>query len=122
MTQAQIAAEIGRSQPEVHRLLHFHGTSPLARKLRKQASHVRQLIANQGGHNLRVFGSVATGQDGPGSDIDLIFTMDNPMSLMQLEALQDQISALVGADIDLIPDSVIRPEFRERILGEAVPL
>lgn len=33
-SQAEIARKIGRSQPEVSRLLHFHGTAPLARRLR----------------------------------------------------------------------------------------
>lgn len=34
MTQSEIARAIGRSQPEVSRLLRFHGTTPLARRVR----------------------------------------------------------------------------------------
>ncbi|MBI0301471.1 hypothetical protein JBE04_45325, partial [Streptomyces sp. PRKS01-29] len=34
MTQAQIAEQIGRSQPEVSRPLRFHGATSLARRLR----------------------------------------------------------------------------------------
>lgn len=56
MTQTQIAREIGRSQPEVSRLLRFHGTSPLARRLRGNASRVRQIVAEAGGGRVRVFG------------------------------------------------------------------
>lgn len=122
MTQAQIAAEIGRSQPEVSRLLHFHGTTPLARRLRKHTSGVRQIVTDAGGSNLRVFGSVATGQDHDGSDIDLLFTMGTPLSLMQLGALEQQLSELLDAEVDLVPDSVLRPEFRDRALAEAVLL
>jgi len=122
MTQSQIAAQIGRSQPEVSRLLHFHGSSLLARRLRRCTSHLRQLVAESGGSNLRVFGSVATGQDGDNSDIDLLFTMSRPLSLMQLEALQRQVSQLIGVRVDLYPDNTLRPEFRERVLAEAVAL
>jgi len=122
MTQARIAEAIGRSQPEVHRLLHFHGTSPLALRLRRQANRIRQLVSDAGGRNVRVFGSVATGEDGPGSDVDLLFTMGTPLSMMRLEALSRQIGALLGVETDLVPDSSIRPDFRDRILSEAVPL
>lgn len=79
-------------------------------------------MADHGGRDVRVFGSVATGQDGPESDIDLLFTMDRPLSLMQLAALGNQVSDLVGVDVDLIPDSAIRPDLRDRIVGESVPL
>ncbi|MFT4011411.1 MAG: nucleotidyltransferase domain-containing protein [Nocardioidaceae bacterium] len=122
MTQAQIATAIGRSQPEVSRLLHFHGTSPLARRLRKHVYEIRKLVAEAGGNNLRVFGSVATGRDGGNSDIDLLFTMTTPLSLMQLGALEDRISQLLGAEVDLVPEGSLRPEFRDRILAEAVDL
>lgn len=122
MSQTQIASEIGRSQPEVSRLLHFHGTSPLARRLRKQSSAIRRIIADAGGSNVRVFGSVATGQDHEDSDIDLLFTMGTPLSLMQLGALEGRISDVLDTEVDLVPDSVLRPEFRDRALAEAVAL
>ena len=104
MTQAQIATAINRSQPEVSRLLRFHGTSPLARRLRKKARQIRAILAEVGGSNLRVFGSVATGNDSDGSDIDLLFTMGAPLSLMQLVSLENQISQLVEAEVDLVPE------------------
>lgn len=122
MTQTQIAAEIGRSQPEVSRLLHFHGTTPLARLLRTHASEIRRIIAAAGGSNVRVFGSIATGQDHDGSDIDLLFTMETPLSLMQLGALEQHLRDVLDAEVDLVPDSVLRPEFRARALAEAVAL
>ena len=121
-TQAQIAAEIGRSQPEVSRLLRFHGTSPLGRRLRKHVGEVKRLVAAAGGRDVRVFGSVATGNDHEGSDIDLLFTVDCPLSMMQLGALEREVSQVVGSQVDLVPDNALRPEFRDRILAEAVAL
>lgn len=122
MTQAQIAQQIGRSQPEVSRLLRFHGTSPLARRLRASASQVRQIVAEAGGSRVRVFGSVATGRDNPHSDIDLVFTMGKPLSLMELGRLEQRLGDAIGARVDLVPDSAIRPDIRERVLAEAVAL
>ena len=122
MTQAQIAAEIGRSQPEVSRLLRFHGTTPLARRLRASRAEVLRAVAEAGGRDVRVFGSVARGEDDEGSDVDLLFVMGRPLSLMELGQLEDEVSAAVGAPVDLVPESSLRPALRDRALVEAVPL
>jgi hypothetical protein len=122
LTQAQIAALIGRSQPEVSRLLRFHGRGPLAVRVRRHAREVRDLIDQAGGSNVRVFGSVATGAERAGSDIDLLFDMGTPMGLMELGALERRLSELLGAPVDLIPTAALRPDLRDRVLAEAVTL
>lgn len=122
LTQAQIAREIGRSQPEVSRLLRFHGTSPLARTLRRNADEVRRIIAESGGDRVRVFGSLATEQDGPTSDVDLLFAMRKPLSLMQLSGIEQRLADLLGSSVDLVPESALRPDLRERVLAESVAL
>ncbi|TWP32739.1 nucleotidyltransferase domain-containing protein [Leekyejoonella antrihumi] len=122
MTQTEIARNIGRSQPEVSRLLRFHGTSPLARNLRRNAEQIRHLIAEAGGTRVRVFGSVATGQDRPDSDIDLLFVMKQPFSLMQLGRLEQRLADLLDAKVDLVPESALRPDLKERVTSEAVEL
>lgn len=122
MTQSQIAQQIGRSQPEVSRLLRFHGTSPMARNVRRNAGHIRQLVAEAGGTRVRVFGSVAAGEDRPGSDVDLLFVMNQPLSLMQLGRLEQQVADLLGAPVDLVPESALRVDLRERVCSESVAL
>lgn len=122
MTQSQIAEAIGRSQPEVSRLLRFHGTTRTGMRLRRCRGEILRQIKAAGGSNVRVFGSVARGQDHDGSDVDLLFTMGRPLSLMQLGALEQQLSDLVGVPVDLLPDVATRPALRDRILGEAVEL
>ena len=122
MTQAQIAAEIGRSQPEVSRLLRFHGATPLARRLRASRAEVLRAVSEAGGRDVRVFGSVARGEDDEGSDVDLLFVMGRPLSLMELGRLEAEVSAAVGVPVYLVPDRSLRPALRDRALDEAVPL
>ncbi len=122
MTQTEIALQVGRSQPEVSRLLRFHGTSPLARNLRRNADQIRRLVATAGGTRVRVFGSVATGQDRPDSDVDLLFVMKQPLSLMQLGRLEQRLADLLGVKVDLVPESALRPDLSERVTSEAVQL
>jgi predicted nucleotidyltransferase len=83
---------------------------------------VRRLVRDAGGRNARVFGSVATGTDHDSSDIDLLFTMGKPLSLLALGRLESHIAELVGVPVDLVPDSALRPELRTQVLAEAVPL
>ena len=122
LSQKEIARLIGRSQPEVSRLLRFHGTTPLAKQLRTARREVIETVKAAGGSNVRVFGSVATGQEHEGSDIDLLFRMDQPLGLMDLAGLEIELGTILHADVDLVPDTNIRPTMRERILSEAVPL
>lgn len=83
---------------------------------------MRRLIGEAGGSKVRVFGSVALGSDTDESDVDLLFTMNEPLSLMQLSALGNRIGALLGVSVDLVPDTAVSPPLRDRILAEAVPL
>jgi hypothetical protein len=122
MTQAEIAQEIGRSQPEVSRLLRFHGRSSRAMALRKHRAAVLDLVKDAGGTNVRVFGSVATGRDHEGSDIDLLVDLPSTVGLLKVARLERLVSELVGIPVDIVPSDDLRPDFRERALGEAVAL
>ena len=83
---------------------------------------VIETVKAAGGSNVRVFGSVATGREHEGSDIDLLFHMDQPLGLMDLAGLEMELGSVLDTDVDLVPDTNIRPTMRERIISEAVPL
>jgi transcriptional regulator with XRE-family HTH domain len=71
-----------RRQPDRLRRL----SGPVGRQVRR---HRRDLIAAAAAHgvqNLRVFGSVARGEDHPGSDIDLLADLPPRLSLFGLGA------------------------------------
>ena len=55
-------------------------------------------------------------------DIELLFTIGEPLALMQLSALSDRIGALLEASVDLVPYTSASPPLRDRILADAVPL
>ena len=71
LSQRDIATAVGRSQPEVSRLVRFHGQTPLGKKLRQYRSEVIKIAKSHGARDLKVFGSVVTGKEHEGSDIDL---------------------------------------------------
>jgi predicted nucleotidyltransferase/DNA-binding XRE family transcriptional regulator len=96
---------------------------PGAALLREHRSEIRAAAEAAGARNVRVFGSVARGEDTPESDIDLL--VDFPAGergLFPLLRLADEIEKLVGRPVDVAAVEVMAAPVRERALAEAVPL
>ncbi|MEY4039145.1 MAG: hypothetical protein RLZZ52_13 [Actinomycetota bacterium] len=122
LSQRDIAVAVGRSQPEVSRLVRFQGTTPLGKKLRKHRADVIRIAKEHGAHDLKVFGSVVTGKEHEKSDIDLLATFDKGMTLMGIVRLEFALGELLGVDVDVVAEKSLRPFLRDRVLGEAVQL
>jgi uncharacterized protein len=71
---------------------------------------------------VRVFGSVARGEAGSESDVDLLVDVDPGRSLLDLVAFWQELEELLGHRADVITDGGISPYLKERIHAEAVPL
>lgn len=85
--------------------------------LRRNAADLRRLGVSQ----LFLFGSASRNEAGPSSDVDLFFDFDNArFSLVELVALQDQISDLLDARADVMSRGSIHPRLRESIESSAV--
>ncbi|MDR0626108.1 MAG: helix-turn-helix domain-containing protein [Bifidobacteriaceae bacterium] len=89
--------------------------------LRLLADDVERTVAKSGASNPRVFGSVARGSDQPGSDIDLVVSFPPAASIIEVLALEEELSALLTVPVDVVADSGAGPAM-ERVLAEAVPL
>jgi uncharacterized protein len=122
LTQRQISEAIGRSQPEVSRLLRFHGSTTLGRALEAKRKAVIRAAADAGAKNVRVFGSVSRGDDTAGSDIDLLVDLSPDVGLFALGRLETTLSDILGAPVDVVPASGLRSHLREQVLAEAVSL
>lgn len=91
--------------------------------VRSHADRIREIVRRHHADNPRVFGSTARGEDEPGSDIDILVDMKARMSIFSLLDIQDELEALLGADVDVVVDSAtIPPDSRVRISREAVAL
>lgn len=77
------------------------------------------MAAARGARDLRVFGSVARGDDGENSDIDILIDMPFGTSLLQIVALQHEIEDALGVAIDLCTERELHPALRAGILAEA---
>jgi len=93
-----------------------------AHLLRAKREDVLRVAAKHGAHNVRVFGSVARGDAGLDSDIDLLVSLEPGRSLFDLGGLWYDLNELLDVSVDVVTESGIRQRMRERVLREAVPL
>jgi hypothetical protein len=94
----------------------------LGRRLRRRRRAVIDVATRRGGYNVRVFGSVARGEETENSDIDLLVDLDSGVGLVGLVGLGRELTELLGADVDVVPADALKPGLRDSVLAEAIPL
>ena len=85
-------------------------------------SEILSLAAQHGASNVRVFGSVARGEDDDASDIDILVDLEPGRSLFDLGGLLTDLKMLLGRDVDVVTEKGLRSALRERVLQEAIAL
>ena len=127
VTQSVISAyESGQRQPSIPALTRLVGAAgfELALSLRVRR-HRKDLVAAAAAHgvsNLRVFGSVARGEDHPGSDVDLLADFPPGLSLFGLGRLEADLEGILGTRVDLIPAADLKPGVQERVESDLIAL
>lgn len=94
----------------------------LGRRLRQKRKAIIRAAEGRRAHNVRVFGSVARGEDVESSDIDLLVGLDEGVGLLDLIGLGRELTELLGVDVDVVPADALKPRIRGRVESEAVPL
>jgi hypothetical protein len=80
------------------------------------------LADSYGAVNVRLFGSVARGDDRPDSDVDFLVDVQRQWSLFDHIGLIQDLEDLLDRKVDLIPADSLREFCRDRILAEAIAL
>lgn len=84
---------------------------------------LRQVCERYGVASLEVFGSVARGDDVPGSDIDLLYVFQpDAITGFRIFDLEDELTALFGRPVDLVGRNAINKYIRDQVLADARPL
>ena len=87
--------------------------------LRVELPNVQQ---RYGVRHLGLFGSVVRREEEPDSDIDILVEFECAPTFFQFIALEDDLSKLLGARVDLVMKSALKPRIGERILSEVLPV
>ncbi len=94
----------------------------LTELLNQKNKEVQKIARQHGARNLRVFGSVARGEAGEDSDLDLLVEMEPGRNLLDLVAIKQDLEELLGCKVDVVTEAAVSPYLRERVLNEAVRL
>ncbi|MDQ6961544.1 MAG: nucleotidyltransferase family protein [Mariprofundaceae bacterium] len=92
-------------------------------ELHKKKRIVEDLAKRHGALRIRVFGSVARGEEKDDSDIDLLVDFPRGYDLFkQRLPLTEKLQHLLNRKVDLIPEHELNRHLRTSILAEAVEL
>lgn len=85
--------------------------------------HFPDLRERYGIRTLGVFGSYVRGEQTSRSDLDLLVEFDGrPLTLIQVIALEQHLSDLLGIKVDLVEKKTLKSVTGWHILHEVVPI
>jgi hypothetical protein len=89
--------------------------------IRRLRAHEAELRA-MGVERLSLFGSVARGEAGPESDVDLAaeFDRSRPFGMFQFAALEGRLRDLVGRSVDLVGEPARKARVQQAIEGDRI--
>ena len=90
--------------------------------LKAKREQILRIAAKHGARNVRVFGSVAHGEAGPESDVDLLVDVGPDPSPFFPGGLLADLEELLGRRVDVLTENALHWYIRDRILREARPL
>ena len=89
-------------------------TSPLSQQLQTQRQAILRIAQIYGAKNLRIFGSVARGEDDHKSDLDLLVDLEPGRSLFDLGGLAIDLQDLLGCSVDVVTEKGLKQRIRDR--------
>jgi predicted nucleotidyltransferase len=98
--------------------------SAVADRLGLPVAALADLCRRHGIIELSLFGSALRDDFGPSSDYDLLVTFDPAVRIgfMGLGRIEQDLEAVLGRPVDVIPSGGLKPRIRGRVLADAVVL
>ncbi|MDQ6974941.1 MAG: nucleotidyltransferase domain-containing protein [Mariprofundaceae bacterium] len=95
----------------------------LLNELKSNRKMILSLAAQFDATHIRVFGSVARGEERPDSDIDFLVHFEHGYDMFrQRIPFVERLAALLGRKVDLIPEHELNRHIRDDVLSECVEL
>lgn len=88
----------------------------------EKRAEILRIASRYGARDVRVFGSVARGEDDRESDVDFLVELEAGRSLLDLGGLQMDLESLLGCRVDVATTRGLKERIRERVLREAMTI
>ncbi len=96
--------------------------TPLRELVEAHRDEIKAIVARHNGRSVAIFGSVARGDERPGSDIDFLVELAPGTRPFEILSIGAELEEALGVKVDVgTPDS-LRERLRDDVLAEAVPL
>jgi predicted nucleotidyltransferase/DNA-binding XRE family transcriptional regulator len=95
---------------------------PRARELRRRRRRLLDAARGRGVRRVRVFGSLARGEEVPASDVDLLVDLEPGRTLLDLAAFRREAEEILGMPVDVATPDMLKERIRAGVETEAVPL
>lgn len=95
----------------------------LKRLLQERREEILAIASKHGAFNVRVFGSVARGEETENSDIDFLINYDiNKISSWFPVGLIHDLEDLLGRKVDVVTETGLKERIRDRVLRDCILL
>jgi len=99
------------------------GNEMILDQLRAQKGTIAAFSSQYGARRIRVFGSVARGEDRPDSDVDFLVDFPRGYDLFaQRLPLTERLAALLHRRVEVVPEHELNRHIRDQVMSEAVDL
>lgn len=88
----------------------------------QKKDEIKQIAVKHGANNVRMFGSVARGEDTAQSDIDLLVDVGSATSSWFPAGLISDLEDLLGKRVEVVTEKALYKGIRDTVLSEAKPL
>ena len=80
---------------------------------------ITPVLDKYGVKSASVFGSVARGEAGAGSDVDILVELKEPLGLFRFAKLNYELEDALGKKVDLVKNTALKNSFKKSILQNA---
>lgn len=103
-------------------LAHPQGTPDRLRSVLRHRRTIVEIARRHGAESIRLFGSVARGEEQPSSDIDFLVEFETDRSLFDAARLAAELEELLEGPVDVVSAANLTGEARHEVLAEAIEL